>query len=101
MATQGKGSTPYRVDFPYLHDIARHLIHAKEKLEVADDTLQSVMHQHDILSPGPQSDEQKQDFDRVQQRLYLSLKEIRAIRFRAVSLNERLLNEINLVCSYR
>jgi hypothetical protein len=87
-----RGSTQYfQPDFPRLHDIARHIIHSNETLDVAVDTIDSISHQNILFS-----EEICITSKQLQQRLYLVLKKMNAIKRRSVSLSERLQNEINL-----
>ncbi|KAL1968398.1 hypothetical protein VTN77DRAFT_1927 [Rasamsonia byssochlamydoides] len=90
-----------RSDFPRLHDIGRHIIHSNETMAVSTNTVESIMHDCTIFNeecpglglggnPNPRSSRQ------VQQRLFLGLQELHALKARSVSLNERLQNEINL-----
>ncbi|KAF3392226.1 hypothetical protein DPV78_010604 [Talaromyces pinophilus] len=96
-------------DFPLLHDLGRHLIHAKEIFEVATNTINSMIHHHQSLYSEFEAmgliatDEQKSRqklFRIIQEKLYISDKDMAAKRARATSLNERLHNEINLVCIF-
>ncbi|PGH18295.1 hypothetical protein AJ79_00634 [Helicocarpus griseus UAMH5409] len=95
-------------DFPQLHEIARHVIHSNETLDVAMDTVDSIVHEHDLFMAGlqgtssqgatpssPQTTHSLISKD-VKRRLYYLLKEIRAIKARSASLYDRLQNEINL-----
>ncbi|KAK2780701.1 hypothetical protein FQN52_002120 [Onygenales sp. PD_12] len=107
-----------KTDFRKLHDIARHLSHSNETLDVTMETIDSLIHEHESFNdvkpksgtaqpatPSSQStaqsatsnlsipDKAVSDIDR---RLYYVLKEIRAIKARSASLNFRLQNEINL-----
>ncbi|KAK2799695.1 hypothetical protein FQN50_008395 [Emmonsiellopsis sp. PD_5] len=107
-----------KTDFKQLHDIARHLSHSNETLDVTMETLDSLIHEHGSFNavnpksgttqpatPNSQSTAQSatpnlsiphnavSDVDR---RLYYILKEIKAIKARSASLNFRLQNEINL-----
>ncbi|KAE8554237.1 hypothetical protein EYB25_002775 [Talaromyces marneffei] len=92
-------------DFPLLHDLGRHLIHAKEIFEVATNTINSIVHHHRSLYDEFQAtgmiaaEEQKSRqklFRIIQEKLYISDKDMTAKQARATSLNERLHNEINL-----
>ncbi|KAK2781991.1 hypothetical protein FQN53_000241 [Emmonsiellopsis sp. PD_33] len=107
-----------KTDFKKLHDIARHLSHSNETLDVTMDTLDSLIHEHGSFNavmpksgttqpatPSSQSTAQSatsnlsipdKAVSDVDQRLYYILKEIRAIKARSASLNFRLQNEINL-----
>lgn len=99
---QARSSDPnlhYEHDFPRLHDIARHIIHANETLDVARDTAESMMHGHEMLNTEhPEvSRNDPRSFRQVEWKLYSLSKDLSALKARAVSLNERLQNEINLV----
>lgn len=73
-------------DFVHLHDMARHLIHSNESLDVAVETIQSIRDRCTQMKEGY--------FDN---RTYALQKELKAIKWRSESLRERLQNEINLV----
>ncbi|PGH01992.1 hypothetical protein GX51_04924 [Blastomyces parvus] len=87
-------------NFPKLHDIARHVIHCVEVLDVAIETLESILHEHDLFISNEVTDKdhpiQKVQADEVTRRLYYHSRELRAIKARAASLNDRLKNEISL-----
>lgn len=94
-------------NFPLLHDFGRHLIHNKETLEVAVDTIHSIMHHHSQFNDRnkPIDATETADHDRenpqkvyisIQDNLFISEKDIQAIKARALTLDERLRNEINL-----
>lgn len=96
----------YRPDIAYLKEIARHLIHINEAFVVAGDTLESLMYHHENFfreydGTGPIGTLQTRQklHRRIQERLYITNKEIRAIKSRASTLSERLDNEIDLVSS--
>jgi hypothetical protein len=87
--------------FPELHDIARHAFHYSEIIEVAENTLGRVAQE--------QLRWREEDGDAIRDRgihywldphqeLLLQQKAAYALKARSKSLNERLLNEINLVC---
>ncbi|EEH10403.1 conserved hypothetical protein [Histoplasma capsulatum G186AR] len=91
---------PMGPDFPKLHDIARHVIHSNETLDVAIETIDSILHEHELLisregSTGSHKI-QKISAEDVTRRLYYHSREIRAIKARSASLYDRLQNEINL-----
>jgi hypothetical protein len=81
--------------------MARHISHNKEILDVAADTIESIIYEQSILdAQHPQlSDRVAWHIKEVHQQLYLTSKGIRATKFRCISLSERLQNEINLVRS--
>ncbi|OJD26094.1 hypothetical protein ACJ73_02532 [Blastomyces percursus] len=87
-------------NFPNLHNIARHVIHSVEILDVAIETMDSILHEHDLFitnegsagsSPIP-----KLKSNDVARHLYYHSRELRAIKARSVSLYDRLTNEISL-----
>ncbi|KAE8378068.1 hypothetical protein BDV26DRAFT_262210 [Aspergillus bertholletiae] len=88
----------FQPQFTLLHDMARHISHNKEILDVAADTLDSIVYEQSALDeqhPRP-ADRVPWHVKDVHQQLYLTLKGIRATKLRCISLNERLQNEINL-----
>ncbi|PIG79176.1 hypothetical protein AARAC_008529, partial [Aspergillus arachidicola] len=88
----------FQPQFTLLHDMARHISHNKEILDVAADTLDSIIYEQSVLDeqhPRP-SDRVPWHVRDVHQQLYLTSKGIRATKLRCISLNERLQNEINL-----
>jgi hypothetical protein len=101
----------YKPDITYLKEVARHLIHINEAFLVAGDTLESIMHHHvnyfrecerieatTAVAVAPELAAGRQKLhSRIQERLYIANKEIRAIKSRASTLSERLDNEIDLV----
>ncbi|EGE83186.2 hypothetical protein, variant 1 [Blastomyces gilchristii SLH14081] len=87
-------------NFPRLHDIARHVIHSVEILDVAIETVDSILHEHDLFISNegstvafPIPDLKAND---VTRRLYYHSRELRAIKARSASLYDRLKNEISL-----
>ncbi|KAK2756213.1 hypothetical protein FQN54_005621 [Arachnomyces sp. PD_36] len=82
-------------DFPRFHEIARHIIHSNETLDVAIDTVDGTIHEHEsfLRECGGTEDAQFRDLHR---RLYYSSRELWALKRRSESLYERLQNEINL-----
>ncbi|EED21393.1 conserved hypothetical protein [Talaromyces stipitatus ATCC 10500] len=92
-------------DFPLLHDLGRHLIHAKEIFDVAINTIDSIMHHHQSLygefrkgkALGIEEQTSRERLHNIiQEKLYISEKDMTAKKARAISLNERHHNEINL-----
>ncbi|KAF2786926.1 hypothetical protein K505DRAFT_258836, partial [Melanomma pulvis-pyrius CBS 109.77] len=77
-----QGFTP---NFVHLHDMARHLIHSNETLQVAIETIQSIRARCTHMKES--------NFD---DQTYALQKELKAIKCRSESLRERLQNEINL-----
>lgn len=95
-------------NFVELHDIARHVIHVGETLEVASLTMSSILRQHtyyvDKKFCGARADDDNDDADalaaatshRVHQRLCFFKDMLANLRCRAASNKERLDNEIQL-----
>jgi len=77
-------------NFIYLHELARHLIHSNETLDVAMDTLDAIRESFKVIG----DETEKQYFD---EQTYALRRKFRALRSRSESLKERLQNEINLV----
>jgi hypothetical protein len=89
----------FQPQFILLHDLARHISHSKEILDVALETVDSIMHQYALLDehhPSPTSRTQWHSRD-IERQLYFATKSLRATKLRCNSLSERLQNEINLV----
>ncbi|KAL2862408.1 uncharacterized protein BJX67DRAFT_297240 [Aspergillus lucknowensis] len=85
-------------NFPLLHDIARHLFHYHETIEVAEHTLQALVAEQDHWRREDREFVQRnldtwikthQDFRREEKRAH-------SLKTRSKSLNDRHLNEINL-----
>ncbi|OGM44099.1 hypothetical protein ABOM_007270 [Aspergillus bombycis] len=88
----------FQPQFTLLHDMARHISHNKEILDVASDTLDSILYEQAVLDeqhPRP-ADRVPWHVKDVHRQLYLTSKGIRATKLRCISLSERLQNEINL-----
>ena len=79
-------------DFLHLHEIARHVIHSNECLDVAIDTIERTVKDFKRRSP-PDSVETLNSVGRIS----ALEKDLRSIKRRSESLQERLQNEINLV----
>ncbi|PKY01066.1 hypothetical protein P168DRAFT_58687 [Aspergillus campestris IBT 28561] len=94
---------PTAPDFHNLHDIARHIFHSTETLQVAEATLTSL---RDELSrwrdehPDLVSGLMRGSWMQTQQRVVFAAREINSARIRSQSLTDRLQNEINLVCFF-
>ncbi|GIK00126.1 hypothetical protein Aspvir_004144 [Aspergillus viridinutans] len=89
---------PPPLNFPNLHDIARHIFHANETLEVAIHTLQSLIDEqarfraeHAALITKPRG-----GWIHTAQRAHYVAKQLHSLLTRSKSLSERLRNEINL-----
>jgi hypothetical protein len=89
----------FRPEFLFLHDIARHVSHSNEIIDVALETIDSLIYENDILSkasPSPYK-EVPWEYEDIKRKLYFGRKSISATKLRCTSLSERLQNEINLV----
>lgn len=86
---EGKPEPKYR----QLHDLARHAIHVSESLDVAARTLEALNTQHHDLQ-STSSD--KKAWTRVRQRLLFHKQLVDSLRYRSVSNEKRLQNEIQL-----
>ncbi|KAJ6133893.1 hypothetical protein N7523_000215 [Penicillium sp. IBT 18751x] len=88
----------FRPEFLFLHDIARHVSHSKEILDVALETVDSLINENEMLDqrkPSPYT-ARPWDFEDIKRQLYFGRKSISATKLRCMSLSERLQNEINL-----
>ncbi|KAE8152324.1 hypothetical protein BDV25DRAFT_72023 [Aspergillus avenaceus] len=91
--------TPPPPDFPMLHDVARHIFHSTEILEVAEHTMTNLVAE---VSAWPSefrdlaAQAQGGAFLQTRQRLLFLAKETHSHLTRSRSLSERLGNEINL-----
>jgi hypothetical protein len=90
-------SQPSR-DLARQHDIARHLFHLSEVLEVTENTLKNLVSEHRRLREEFQdlTEGKRGVIINTQQKLFFVEKEIHSQRMRARSLTERLNNELNL-----
>ena len=87
------------IDYPRLHDFARHTIHSTETLGVTLNTVDSIIRQHAELTgkhgqgePGiPKAFLQTRQYMQFQHRMLASL------RARSIANEQRVRNEINLV----
>ncbi|ROW12390.1 hypothetical protein VMCG_00791 [Cytospora schulzeri] len=84
-----------RPNYRLLHDIARHAIHVSETLDVATQTMKSIMleHEHFITTD---SVTEKDVSRNIHRQLLFSGNMIESLRHRSVSNEKRLLNEIQL-----
>ncbi|KAJ9271874.1 hypothetical protein DTO212C5_1955 [Paecilomyces variotii] len=91
---------PIVLDFPDLHDIARHISHVNEILQVAEHTAQRIVHEQATwITWREKTDVSQRDRMRWiqnQQDLLFFAKEIHCLKTRSRSLAERMQNEINL-----
>ena len=85
-------SNDYQPDFVHVHEIARHVIHSNECLEVAIDTIERILKDFKRRSQ-PESDGTSNFLSRIA----ALEKDLIGIKWRSKSLQERLQNEINLV----
>jgi Mg2+ and Co2+ transporter CorA len=91
---------PPPLNFPNLHDIARHIFHANETLEVARHTLQSLIDEQarfraehaDLMNTNGN----RGTWIHTAQRAHFVAKQLHSLMTRSQSLSERLRNEINL-----
>ncbi|RYP48253.1 hypothetical protein DL769_011224 [Monosporascus sp. CRB-8-3] len=96
--TERKPEGKPQPDYRHLHDIARHAIHVSETLNVATDTMEGILLQHDnFLSQSFSSQTTNSDISNGIHRQLLFHKDmIRNLRHRSFSNRERLQNEIQL-----
>ncbi|OOF93920.1 hypothetical protein ASPCADRAFT_398284 [Aspergillus carbonarius ITEM 5010] len=81
--------------FPHLHDIARHVFHSNETLEIAEHTLQSLVNEHGRFREL-YSSISKGEWLQNERQLLFRAKQLHSLKTRSRSLAERLHNEINL-----
>lgn len=89
--------------FILLHDLARHISHSKEILDVALETLDSIIYECSIFDedhPTPEARIQWHSKD-IKRQFYFAGKSLRSTKLRCISLSERLQNEINLVAIFQ
>jgi hypothetical protein len=86
-------------DFFRLHEIARHLVHSNETLGVAVETIHSISEEHKEFSAERERTSKDDRLIHFQTQRSLSnlAQDLNNIKMRSASLQERLLNEINLV----
>ncbi|KAF3006334.1 hypothetical protein E8E14_003497 [Neopestalotiopsis sp. 37M] len=80
-------------EYRQLHDLARHAIHVSESLDVAVRTLESLNAQHHDLQSTSLD---KRAWTRVRQRLLFHKQLVDSLRYRSISNEKRLQNEIQL-----
>ncbi|QQK45395.1 Magnesium transport protein CorA [Penicillium digitatum] len=88
----------FKPQFILLHDLARHISHSKEILDVALETLDSIIYSCSIFDedhPTPAARIEWHSKD-IQRQFYFAGKSLRSTKLRCISLSERLQNEINL-----
>ncbi|RAK87269.1 hypothetical protein BO79DRAFT_229635 [Aspergillus costaricaensis CBS 115574] len=81
--------------FPHLHDIARHVFHSNETLEVAEHTMQCLVEEQ-ARSYELYPDINKGEWLQNKRNLLRRAKDFHSLKIRSRSLSERLHNEINL-----
>lgn len=94
-----KKRSPESTNFERLHDIARHIIHSNETLEVALSTLDGIQQAHRLFSEEIcSSNPARVDFSFRHTQLELSdlTRTVKASFLRSKSLHDRIHNEINL-----
>jgi hypothetical protein len=79
----------------HLHEIARHLLHSNETLDVAVDTIKRLLGSYSRLFPPEKRDDPS--LLSFHDRISALEKDVQGIKRRSESLTERLQNEINLV----
>lgn len=95
---QARGSSEsFQPNFVHLHDIARHIVHSNETLDVAVDTIGSVQYHQRVFSAINSQTQENQSQLHVQNKFYSLQKELKCIKRRSESLGERLQHEIKLV----
>ncbi|GAQ09477.1 hypothetical protein ALT_6798 [Aspergillus lentulus] len=89
---------PPALNFPNLHDIARHIFHANETLEVATHTLQSLIDEQARfrVEYAELTNKNRGSWINTAQRAHFVAKQLHSLLTRSQSLSERLRNEINL-----
>ncbi|GIC89489.1 uncharacterized protein Aud_005908 [Aspergillus udagawae] len=89
---------PPPLNFPNLHDIARHIFHANETLEVATHTLQSLIDEQARFRAEYEAltNQNRGCWIHTAQRAHFVAKQLHSLLTRSKSLSERLRNEINL-----
>ncbi|RHZ50186.1 hypothetical protein CDV55_102486 [Aspergillus turcosus] len=91
---------PPPINFPNLHDIARHIFHANETLEVARHTLQSLIDEQARFRAAHEALINRYGnrgvWIHAEQRAHFVAKQLHSLMTRSQSLSERLRNEINL-----
>ncbi|KAL0265340.1 hypothetical protein SLS55_001305 [Diplodia seriata] len=94
-----KRRLPEAIDFERLHEIARHIIHSNETLEVALSTLEGMQEAQQVFNEQSSSGSGSAvDFSARHTQLELSSlrRTIKATYLRSKSLSDRIHNEINL-----
>lgn len=96
--TERKPAGKPQPDYRHLHDIARHAIHVSESLNVATDTMEGILMQHDdfLDQKFPVQTIDRDASDGIHRQLLFYQNMISNLRHRSVSNRERLQNEIQL-----
>ena len=84
-------------DYPYLHELARHIIHSTETLNVAIETVDGMIGQHEQFSKQRPLDPDLPVSNQTRQHLNFQSKLFKTLKSRSQALGDRLQNEINLV----
>lgn len=88
---------PPTPNYAHLHDLARHIIHVSETLDLAVKTVGSVLQQHaSFMNDGPSTLPNKDAYRNVHERLLFFEQMFEGLRCRSSSNKERLQNEIQL-----
>jgi hypothetical protein len=84
-----------------MHEVARHTIHSSETLEIAMETLLSMIQEHEMFFKENQSDDAEKvtPFRRIRKSLQFQSTILKCLHLRSKAIEERLRNEINLVSS--
>jgi len=85
-------------DFTLLHEIARHLIHSNETLDIAVDTIECLRNGYKRAAAIPNGFGDPHRIEEFQEQTRKIEKDVKCIKRRSESLLERLQSEINLVC---
>ncbi|KAH8664804.1 hypothetical protein BGZ61DRAFT_431514 [Ilyonectria robusta] len=88
---------PPTPNYSHLHDLARHIIHVSETLDLAVKTMGSVLQQHaSFMNDGSSTLPKKAAYRNVHERLLFFEQIFEGLRCRSSSNKERLQNEIQL-----
>ncbi|RYP04638.1 hypothetical protein DL765_010109 [Monosporascus sp. GIB2] len=95
--TERKPEGKPQPDYRHLHDIARHAIHVSESLNVATDTMEGILLQHDnFISQNLPLPTNSDASNGIHRQLLFCKDMVSNLRHRSVSNSERLQNEIQL-----
>ncbi|KAI9705339.1 MAG: hypothetical protein M1820_005169 [Bogoriella megaspora] len=88
----------FNPNYPLLHDIARHAIHSYESLHVGENTVRSLISQHEtfVAERPPTTATAKIAAKHISSRLTSELNLLTSLKYRSQSNKERLQNELNL-----